>query len=615
MTTKEVLDSVLNYINLPGTDYAVLINGPWGCGKTYFWKNIIEPSLRKGGKTLPTPLYASFYGCENLRDVDIQLLVSHPKIKKKWEKKFSKIGINVIKQLIKKFTSLDVSQIINPRFLVKTKNVLLCFDDLERGNLPMEEILGYINTFVEHEGLKVVLICNEDGIAKEESKEIYKKMKEKIVGRLLTFQPEIETIFDIFADEYKTQEEFYKFLKKNTQLILHLFKSSETNNLRVLRRFLTILFAVFEILSEKGVHPDKLAEQLIYAAAPTAFELYGRAEEPEKLKSIHAHDFLPTGLLIGKDAEKTYEKQFRDRYFRQHSLLDMAKIVGCPPVCDYMITGYLNQDLLLEWAQKLIEAPDERKEQAKRLISNDLKMEDQEFKNEALQVIGYVESGDFTEIGEYVALYKCFEYYADKNLIPFTTKEVLEKFKRGLQNAQKTDKLTPDSHLESEFKHLSLKEANDESKTFLEFAKELNKQMLERQQAKKVEESLSHLADNPEAFIAALAGGGGSRSHLVPIFHQVDINEITKKILSLPNHSKMAFANALSERYLPLRSGYPEELPNLTKMREIFKYHCEQAGRDSTTPISLFCIQQIVDILDKAIVQLRQNSDNSNLST
>ena len=38
---------------------------------------------------------------------------------------------------------------------------VLCFDDLERANVDVIDILGYINNFVEHDHIKTIIICNE----------------------------------------------------------------------------------------------------------------------------------------------------------------------------------------------------------------------------------------------------------------------------------------------------------------------------------------------------------------------------------------------------------------------------------------------------------------------
>ena len=54
--------------------------------------------------------------------------------------------------------SLNLKEI--PIFFA-TDDKVLCFDDLERANVDVIDILGYINNFVEHDHIKTIIICNE----------------------------------------------------------------------------------------------------------------------------------------------------------------------------------------------------------------------------------------------------------------------------------------------------------------------------------------------------------------------------------------------------------------------------------------------------------------------
>lgn len=45
-------------------------------------------------------------------------------------------------------------------------NSILIFDDLERCDCSINEILGYINSFVEHEKMKVIIVANQEEIGK-----------------------------------------------------------------------------------------------------------------------------------------------------------------------------------------------------------------------------------------------------------------------------------------------------------------------------------------------------------------------------------------------------------------------------------------------------------------
>ena len=38
---EELIESILDYVRADYTDYAIMINGEWGSGKTHFWNNKI----------------------------------------------------------------------------------------------------------------------------------------------------------------------------------------------------------------------------------------------------------------------------------------------------------------------------------------------------------------------------------------------------------------------------------------------------------------------------------------------------------------------------------------------------------------------------------------------
>lgn len=42
---EELVESILDYVRADYTDYAVMINGEWGSGKTYFWNNKVRKKI------------------------------------------------------------------------------------------------------------------------------------------------------------------------------------------------------------------------------------------------------------------------------------------------------------------------------------------------------------------------------------------------------------------------------------------------------------------------------------------------------------------------------------------------------------------------------------------
>ena len=44
---EDLVESILDYVRSDYTDYAVMINGEWGVGKTHFWNNKIRKKMEK----------------------------------------------------------------------------------------------------------------------------------------------------------------------------------------------------------------------------------------------------------------------------------------------------------------------------------------------------------------------------------------------------------------------------------------------------------------------------------------------------------------------------------------------------------------------------------------
>ena len=73
----DLLESVLDYVRSDYTDYAIMINGEWGSGKTYFWNNQIKrkiESLSLNGKRYKT-IYMSLYGISNLEEISKKIFI------------------------------------------------------------------------------------------------------------------------------------------------------------------------------------------------------------------------------------------------------------------------------------------------------------------------------------------------------------------------------------------------------------------------------------------------------------------------------------------------------------------------------------------------------------
>lgn len=67
---NEIEQIIINYITKEKSNYAILLDGAWGCGKTFFVKNKIIPKI---DETTKKSIYVSLYGLSDIKDIDKQI--------------------------------------------------------------------------------------------------------------------------------------------------------------------------------------------------------------------------------------------------------------------------------------------------------------------------------------------------------------------------------------------------------------------------------------------------------------------------------------------------------------------------------------------------------------
>ena len=201
MTEQQIKEEILRYIKDRTYNYAVLIDGEWGSGKTYFVKKIIVPSINEQEKFSGTDRavkYISLYGCKNIGDVQENIAWSfaenaRQKIKNKasWGNSADKISENAFlssrkigNAILEKFLPKDLLYQIASDWL-NLGEFIFIFDDLERCECPINELFGFLNELIEHENTKVIIIANEkevSGIAEVQNLEVqyYLSLDERI---------------------------------------------------------------------------------------------------------------------------------------------------------------------------------------------------------------------------------------------------------------------------------------------------------------------------------------------------------------------------------------------------------------------------------------------------
>lgn len=241
----------------PDPQYAVLLKGKWGCGKTHFINHWID--AYKGNPTTEQvlePIYVSLYGLSDTKQITTALnrvicpilygkaakagkvlakIASAMVLKHEVDLNYdgiSDLSINIGIDSLSKFKSNDS--------LANSKKLLI-FDDLERCDIPMKELLGYLNFFVEQCNCHLIVIGDEDKIAEGENKKIFGEFKEKTIGREFEIATDIHSALDTFVNQTPKND----FVVGHQEQIEKFFAMTECDNLRILRQALWD-FARFE---------------------------------------------------------------------------------------------------------------------------------------------------------------------------------------------------------------------------------------------------------------------------------------------------------------------------------------------------------------------------------
>lgn len=268
MYSEEIKNVITEYLKNPRAEYAVLIDGDWGSGKTYFlthslieiMKNIDNPKKNKRKYA-----YVSLYGLKSIDEISKEILFNFLGTKNKEKVKTANAVMETASNILTAsigLINIDLSKAKDILEKIDINNWIICFDDLERCCLPINEVLGYINRLLEHNKCKVIVLANEKEIGKinlnqrleekyqvilsgrklhlnkdensnaDKEKEIeikklkeeikmlfnedvlYKSIREKVIGLTIKFEPQMSNVYDSIILDYYGDKMFKNYLKK-----------------------------------------------------------------------------------------------------------------------------------------------------------------------------------------------------------------------------------------------------------------------------------------------------------------------------------------------------------------------------------------------------------------
>ncbi|WP_210448432.1 P-loop NTPase fold protein [Pantoea ananatis] len=292
--------------------FAVMIDGKWGSGKTWFIRNLKD----KLNMDEITSFSVSLYGKSSTSQIDDDLYkCMHPVLSSKGMILAGAVGRALLKSTIKlslddeKKDNLNLSLGLPELDLRKLTNEpcnnLIIFDDFERTSIEIVELLGYINSLTETHGCKVIILADEAQFQlqkKENERALYKSAKEKVVATTITFHPESDVAINNFISEFGDRE-LKKHLTQNKEILIKLLEKTESNNLRFCRRFLMEFERLYLSTPKEQRNEKILISNLIKVFFILKYESNQRDMKPSHL--IHAQN--EKGISISTEITKKYK--------------------------------------------------------------------------------------------------------------------------------------------------------------------------------------------------------------------------------------------------------------------------------------------------------------------
>lgn len=262
------------YLDIEDPEFAVMIKGEWGSGKSYFIKKYIK--TKKDKKFI----FVSLNGLATTKEIDYQILCEvHPVFKNKVVGPLLSIGSKVAAEkfgLSGTLDSIDSKQLVD----INKEKYRIIFDDFERHCFEKPHILmGYINSFVETNKRHVIVLSNEEIVVKNNGNKLdgnnkelnkddqsYEYIKEKVIGQTLTIDTPLEHVFKCLLTEMSSDEKLQpaiQILQENYGLVFNIIKKSEYRNFRVIRQSIQNFCRLHDLIEKEYFENQKFIDQLL----------------------------------------------------------------------------------------------------------------------------------------------------------------------------------------------------------------------------------------------------------------------------------------------------------------------------------------------------------------
>jgi len=614
MTEDDNATKYLNYYckQLKNPGYAVMINGKWGSGKTWFVKKYLEGLDNKETKSI----YVSLYGLATTSDIDYAIFQQlHPILTHKGMRLAGKV-LGGIGKIALNFdingdgksdgrAELSPSSLSAREFMSIGDNTIIVFDDLERCCIQIDKTLGYINHLIEHCSIKALVVTDETEIEKDPpaSDSKYSRTKEKVVGKTLTAPEHMGHAISSFIDEIQT-EDVKKILNSNSKIIYEIHEKSSYKNLRSLRHGVLDFERLYNSLPIFSRDNAQFIPHLLRTLLIFSYETRQNYLDPEEIQKLFGSYLMSAILDNNKDSKL---QKLRDKYspFDHDELGLSAKDWDA-----FFIDGFVEDKCLIEsitsnsfFYTKSMES------WVKLWHFSDL--EDDAFQQTLSNVESNIGNYKYDDLGVILHLTGIFLSLSTDGIIQNTPDGVLAKFKDYLLHIHKSGRINSNTYkffrrFNDSYKGLGF-QARDHPlyKNFYSFAKSISEASMNEQLKRDADNIPNEILTNLDGFIEKLESHGLD-NHLIrsnPLFKHANAHDFFCAFMKLKPNDRRRLLYAVVNRYHNDVNNelYKNELAFLLELRnELNTYATTNSGKLS----GLLCKWHI-DTLSNDIINPR----------
>lgn len=306
--------------DVPG---AIVLQGRWGVGKTYFWREqIIHPALTELSKTRYS--YVSLFGINSLAELKTALAFATDEFDRKARVKHRRHGMFgwlwkakdwAFKWFWKNTDWLPDALASTPKvgasmakiyeraafFLVRKR--IICFDDIERHgrNLDIKDFLGLVSYLVDQRICRIVVILNSEELGEDQV--VWDAMREKVFDGELTYQPSIAETVALGLSEAR-QEPWHAVMCTSLEAL-------GVSNIRLIRRTASFMRRALEGCPAEKLQSETI-EHMAKALAILVYSVHGQGEgAPPVTMIMQSGLYNPLVAYMHKKEEGKTEQEKR----------------------------------------------------------------------------------------------------------------------------------------------------------------------------------------------------------------------------------------------------------------------------------------------------------------